>query len=118
MSKKGPALVIKLNNSEALAFSGLFGLFFSLPNFYQIFLEKIFPIIIESSTSNTGLFKVLYFVLLIFITYESYHWIIQLPICMRKTKNLNIDYNFYKLKVSFFGLLGIMSAIFLNKWLF
>ena len=111
-------LVIKLNSSEALAFSGLFGLFFSLPNFYQIFLREIFPVIIETSTSNTGLFKVLYFVLLAFITYESYNWMIQLPICMRKTKNLNIDYNFYKVKVAFFGFLGIALAVVLNKWLF
>jgi hypothetical protein len=111
-------LVIKLNNSESLAFFGCFGLIFSLPNFYQIFLEKIFPIIIQNSTSNTNLFKFLYVVLLIFVTYESYCWIVQLAKNMQKIQHLKMDYNFYVAKVIFFGLLGITSAIILNKWLF
>ena len=118
MNKKAQALVIKLNNSEALAFSGCFGLIFSLPNYYQIFLEQVFPIIIETSTTNAGLYKFLYFLLLVFITYESYHWIIQLANNIQKTQHLNIDYDLYMIKVVFFGLLGIASAVFLNRWLF
>ena len=113
------SLVIKLNSSEALAFSGCFGLIFSIPNFYQIFLEKIFPIIIETSTNNEGLFKFLYVVLLLFITYESYHWIIQLATNIQKTQHLrNVDYNFYIVRIIFLGFVGIASAIFLNIWLF
>ena len=118
MNKKTQAFVIKLNSSEALAFSGCFGLIFALPNLYQIFLEKVFPIIIETSTTNTGLYKFLYFILLVSLTYESYHWIIQLVINVQKTQNLNVDYNLYMIKVVVFGLLGIASAIFLNRWLF
>jgi len=111
-------LVIKLNNSEALAFSGLFGIFFALPNYYQLLVEKLFPIVIENSTSNVGLFKFLYVIALLFITYESYHWIIQLADNMDKTRNLNVDYKFYIAKVIFFGLLGIAIALGLNSWLF
>ena len=118
MNKKGQFLVIKLNSSEALVFSGLFGLFFAMPNFYQIFLEKVFPIIIQTSTSNKELFQILYVLILILVTYESIAWIIQLVNNMQKTQHLNVDYNLYMIKVVVFGLLGIASAIFLNRWLF
>jgi hypothetical protein len=111
-------LVIKLNNSESLAFFGLFGVFFALQNYYQLLIEKLFPTIIENATSNLGLFKFLYIVALLLITYESYHWIIQLANNMDKTRNLNVDYKFYIAKIVFFGLLGIASAFFLNHWLF
>jgi len=112
------ALIIKLNSSESLAFFGLFGVFFALPNYYQLLVEKLFPIIIENSTSNLGLFKFLYVVILLFITYESYHWIIQLAETIDKTQRLKVDFNYYLVKVVFFGLVGITSAILLNKWLF
>ena len=118
MNKKAQSLVIKLSSSEALAFSGCFGLVFALPNFYQIFLEQVFPIIIETSTTNIGLYKFLYFLLLVLITYESYHWIIQLANNMQKTQHLNVDYNLYMIKVVVFGLFGLASAVFLNRWLF
>jgi multisubunit Na+/H+ antiporter MnhB subunit len=118
MNKKAQAFVIKLNSSEALAFSGLFGLFFAMPNFYQIFLEKIFPIIIQTSTINKELFQLLYILMLILVTCESIAWIIQLANNMQKTQHLNVDYNLYMVKIVVFGLLGIVAAIFLNKWLF
>jgi len=111
-------LVIKLNTSEKLAFFGLFGLVFSLPNFNQIIMGKIFPIIIENSTIYQGLFKFLYVLLLIGLTYESINWAIQLVENMIKTKNLNVDYNYYLLKIVFSGLFGIISALVLNKILF
>ena len=112
------SLVIKLKSSEVLAFSGMFGLFFSLPNYYQIFLEQVFPIIIETSITYNNLFKFLYVILLLFVTYESYHWIIQLATNMQKTQRLKVSYNFYIIKVIFFALLGIASGITLNNWLF
>lgn len=118
MNKKGQFLVIKLNNSEALAFTGCFGLIFSLPNFYQIFLQNVFPIIIETATTNVGLFKFLYAILSILLVYETYHWIIQLSKMIQKTSNLRINYNLYLIKVGFFALLGFASAILLNNWLF
>jgi hypothetical protein len=112
------ALIIKLNRSEYLAFFGLFGLIFTLPNYYQLFVENLFPIIIENSINNASLFKFLYVMILLFITYESYHWIVQLANNIQKTQYLKGDYNFYMVKVVVFGLLGIASAIFLNSWLF
>ena len=118
MNKKAQPFVIKLNSSEALAFLGFFGLFFAIPNFYQIFLEKIFLTIIQTSTNNILLFKILYVFILILLTYESLAWIIQLANNMQKTQNLNLDYNKYIFKIIFFALLGIACAIFLNKWLF
>jgi|ETN02SMinimDraft_2_1059926.scaffolds.fasta_scaffold35518_2 hypothetical protein len=111
-------LVIKLNSSEALSYFGFFGLVFSLPNFNQIFLEKVFPIIIENSTNFQGLFKISYVLLLLALTYESFNWVIQLIKNMIKTKNLNVDYNYYLLKVVVSGLFGIISALVLNKILF
>ena len=89
------SFVIKLNSSEALSFFGLFGFFFAMPNFYQIFLEKVFPVIIVTSTSNTKLFQILYVFMLILLTYESVAWIIQLANNIQKTKNLNVDFNYY-----------------------
>ena len=118
MNKKAQAFVIKLNSSEALAFSGLFGLFFAMPNFYQIFLENVFPIIIQTSTSNKELFQILYVLMLILVTYESVAWTIQLSNNIQKTQHLKVDYNLYLIKIVVFGLLGIVSAILLNKWLF
>ena len=111
-------LVIKLNSSEKLAFFGLFGLVFSLPNFNQIFMEKIFPIIIENSTIYQGLFKFLYVLLLIGLTYESINWVIQLVENIIKTKNLNVDYGYYLLKILVSGLFGVFTAVILNKILF
>ena len=118
MNKKGQFLVIKLNSSEALVFSGLFGLFFAMPNFYQIFLENVFPVIIRTSNSNKELFQILYVLMLILVTYESVAWIIQLANNMQKTQHLKVDFNLYMIKVIFFGLLGIASVVFLNSWLF
>lgn len=118
MSKTGQFLVIKLNNSEALAFTGCFGLTFSLSNFYQIFLENVFPIIIETATNNIDLFKFLYVILSLLLVYETYHWIIQLSRMIKKTSSLRINYNCYLIKVGFFALLGFASAILLNNWLF
>lgn len=112
------SFVIKLNSSEALSFFGLFGLFFAMPNFYQIFLEKVFPIIIETSTSNAQLFQILYVLMLILLTYESVAWIIQLANNIQKTQHLNVDFNSYLLKVILSGLFGIISALVLNKILF
>ena len=109
------SLVIKLNSSEALSFFGLFGLFFAMPNFYQIFLEKVFPLIIETSTSNKQLFQILYVVMLILVACESVAWIIQLGKNIEKTQYLCVDFNFYLLKVILFGLFGIISALVLNK---
>ena len=110
--------VIELNNSEQAVFLGCFGLIFSLPNFNQIFLEKIFPIIIETSTNFTTLFKILYVLLSLLLAYNSYHWIIQLAKFMKKTKNIHNNYNLYLVKLFFFGLLGFVVAIGLNNWLF
>lgn len=118
MNKKGQMLVIKLNNSEALAFTGCFGLIFSIPNIKQIFLENMFPTIIETATINVGLFKFLYVLASIFLIYETYHWIIQLINMMEKTSHLRINYNLYLIKVSFFGILGFFSANLLNNLLF
>ena len=118
MNKKAQIMIIKLNSSEKLAFSGFFGLFFAVPNFYQIFLEKIFPIIIQTSTKNKELFKFLYILMLILVTYESFAWINQLFINMQKKQYLKGDYNKYVIKVVLSGLLGITFAIFLNMWLF
>lgn len=112
------AFIIKLNSSESLAFFGLFGLFFALPNYYQLLVERLFPIIIETSTNNAGLFKFLYVVILLFVTYESYYWIVQLAKNIEKTQRLNVDFKLYLVKVMFFGLGGISSAVLLNKWLF
>ena len=112
------SFVIKLNSSEALSFFGLFGLFFAMPNFYQIFLEKVFPTIIETSTSNTQLFQILYVLMLILLTYESVAWIIQLANNIKKTQYLNVDFNYYLVNVIFYGLFGIISALFLNRILF
>ena len=110
--------VIKLNSSEGLSFFGLFGLFFAMSNFNQIFLEKVFPMIIETSTTNKQLFQILYVLMLILVTYESVAWIIQLANNIQKTQHLNVDFNFYLLKVILFGLFGIISALVLNKILF
>jgi len=112
------SFVIKLNSSEALSFFGSFGLFFAIPNFYQIFLEKVFPIIIETSTNNTQLFQILYVLMLILLTYESVAWIIQLANNIKKTQYLNVDFNYYLVNVIFYGLFGIISALFLNRILF
>ena len=111
-------LVIKLSTSESLVFFGCFGLVFALPNFYQIFLKEIFPIIIETSTSYTTLFKILYVVLLLFISYETYHWIIDIIKIMKKTKNIHNNYGLYVLNVVIFGVLGFLVASILNLWLF
>ncbi|USN45322.1 MAG: hypothetical protein H6502_04675 [Candidatus Woesearchaeota archaeon] len=118
MVKKKAPLVIELNNSEALAFSGCFGLLFALPNIYQIFLNQIFPIIIETSTNYTGLFKFLYAIAIILLTYETYHWIIQLVKIMRKTYRIHKNYRLYVFKLVIFGMLGFAVAILLNKWFF
>lgn len=112
------SFVIKLNSSEALSFFGLFGFFFAIPNFYQIFLENVFPIIIETSISNTPLYRILYVAMLILLTYESVAWIIQLANNIQKTQNLNVDFNFYLLKVILSGLFGTILALVLNKILF
>ena len=112
------SFVIKLNSSEALSFFGSFGLFFAIPNFYQIFLEKVFQIIIETSTNNTQLFQILYVLMLILLTYESVAWIIQLANNIKKTQYLNVDFNYYLVNVIFYGLFGIISALFLNRILF
>ena len=112
------SFVIKLNSSEALSFFGLFGLFFAMPNFYQIFLEKVFPIIIQTSTSNKQLFQFLYVLMLVLVTYESVAWIIQLVNNIQKTQHLNVDFNYYLLKAILSGLFGIISALVLNKILF
>ncbi len=110
--------VIKLNNSEQAVFAGCFGFIFSLPNFNQIFLEKIFPIIIETSTSFTTFFKVLYVLLSLLLAYNTYGWIIQLIGFMNKTKNIHKNYGLYVAKIFFFGVLGFAVAIGLNNWLF
>ena len=112
------SFVIKLNSSEALSFFGLFGLFFAMPNFYQIFLEKVFPIIIQTSTSNKQLFQFLYVLMLVLVTYESVAWIIQLVNNMQKTQHLNVDFNFYLLKIIVLGIFGIILALVLNKIMF
>ena len=112
-------LVIQLNSSESLVFWGLFGLFFTFPNYYKILIKKIFPIIIETSTPNLVLFKVLYFLSLAFITYKSYHWIIKLGKNIEKTGRLyNVNFKFYIVRIIFFGFLGIILAIILNNLLF
>ena len=118
MVRKNPPLVIELNTSESLAFSGFFGLIFASPNFYQIFLKEVFPTIIETATNNVILFKILYVILLLLITYETYYWIIKLGKIIKKTKNLNMDFNYYMLKVVFFSILGSAVGITLNYWLF
>jgi len=112
------SFVIKLNSSEALSFFGLFGLFFAMPNFYQIFLEKVFPIIIQTSTSNKQLFQFLYVLMLVLVTYESVAWIIQLVNNIQKTQHLNVDFNFYLLKIIVLGIFGIILALVLNKIMF
>ena len=112
------SFVIKLNSSEALSFFGSFGLFFAIPNFYQIFLEKVFPIIIQTSTSNKQLFQFLYVLMLVLVTYESVAWIIQLVNNMQKTQHLNVDFNFYLLKIIVLGIFGIILALVLNKIMF
>ena len=112
------AFVIKLNSSEALSFFGFFGLVFSLPNFNKIFLNKLFPIIIENSTMYKELFKLLYIVLLLGLTYESFNWVIQLVKNIIKTQHLNVDYTFYLFKIIISGIFGIVCAIILNKILF
>ena len=89
-----------------------------MSNFNQIFLEKVFPMIIETSTTNKQLFQILYVLMLILVTYESVAWIIQLANNIQKTQHLNVDFNFYLLKVILFGLFGIISALVLNKILF
>jgi hypothetical protein len=116
MSRK-KIFVIELNSSESLVFSSCFGIFFSMPNINKIFIDNIFPIIIENS-NNIKLFKLIYIILSLLLIYESYNWIIQLNKKMKKTNNLRINYNKYILKILFYAILGIISAIILNGILF
>ena len=118
MNKKAQLLVIEMNKSEALIFSGCFGIVFSLPNFYQIFLKNIFPIIIENSTQFTLLFKILYVLLSLLLVYNSYHWIVKLFKIMKKTRNIHRNYNLYIAQTFFFGISGFVTAVILNNRLF
>ena len=110
--------IIPLNSSEELAFFGSLGLFFSFPNLNSIFIEKIFPSIIEQSQTFNSLFRFIYIILVFAVTYESIGWVIELAKNIEKTRYLDVNFDFYMFKVVVSLIAGIIVAIFLNRILF
>jgi hypothetical protein len=111
-------LFIQLNSSEKLAFFGSFGLIFSLPNFESIFIQDIFPGIIANSGNFARFFEFIYFLLVFAVFIESVSWIVDLVRNIDKTRYLNVDFDYYVLKIVVFIILGIFAGALLNKILF